>query len=51
MNNELAKVELASLKIGGQETEIEDDGFLERKSARFFRTDGGENEKNGLKWR
>lgn len=26
---ELAKVELASLKIGGQETEIEDDGFLE----------------------
>lgn len=26
---ELAKVELASLKIGGQETEEEDDGFLE----------------------
>ena len=26
---ELAKVELASLKIGGQETETEDDGFLE----------------------
>lgn len=26
---ELAKVELASLKVGGQETEEEDDGFLE----------------------
>lgn len=26
---ELARVELASLKVGGQETEIEDDGFLE----------------------
>ena len=30
---ELAKVELASLKIGGQETEIEDDGFLDALNA------------------
>ena len=30
---ELAKVELASLKIGGQETEEEDDGFLDALNA------------------
>ena len=30
---ELAKVELASLKIGGQETEEEDDGFLNALNA------------------
>ena len=30
---EMAKVELASLKVGGQDAEIEDDGFLEALNA------------------
>ena len=43
---ELAKVELAALKIGGQETEEEDDGFLDALNAQagdlWGDVDGGE---------